>query len=128
MINELRIGNWIFEGEEKPCCYQVEEIKNEKPFVGLCVVYRNGRIKTVEPTPIALTDEWLQKFGHEDKKGYYEHPDLKTEVGYVEFDGKREFFWIHGEGENILTVELEWVHKFQNLVHLIDGQELKLLS
>lgn len=56
---ELRIGNFVSEPECEPYYFPVEIIGR------YYVAYRNESIKTLQPEPIPLTEEWLVKFGFE---------------------------------------------------------------
>jgi hypothetical protein len=130
-VNELRIGNYVAEHECDPFYFQVEEIRK---YVGsdLWVYYRSGSIKTKEPEPIPLTEEWFLKLGFN-----YHNPFQDEDSDFYVFQIKTS------KGESItfgyasdvngwftdrllITVNIYYVHQLQNLYFALTGEELKL--
>ena len=118
MIQEYRVGNWVFDPECAPYYFQVEEIRNENPM-GLCVVYRNGSIKTIDPEPIPLTTEVLEMCGFEDKEYTMELNGLTFSWGSrVVATGLRSS-WSCDQYPHI-----KYLHQLQNLYFALTGEEL----
>jgi hypothetical protein len=97
MINfkELRIGNWVFSKTDKTKIQM-------KSFFGLCNIESNPDL--FEPIP--LTEEWLMKFGFDEKE-----PVLISSWKFSPFC------------ETIIT-KCEHVHQLQNLYFALTGEEL----
>ncbi len=121
---ELRIGNWVLDAECEPYYFQVEQISK---FVGydLFAVYRNGSIKTKEPEPIPLTEEWLVKFGFEKVDhihGYSFWSLSKSKINKCHINVyEHTTTWM---GYNIKHVK--YVHQLQNLYFALTGEELTI--
>ena len=128
--SELRIGNYFYDfdiEEDKGDTYQVEEIccySKEQQTLG--VRYRNGSCwsDTELLEPIPLTEEWLKKLGLKDwifgKDNEYQ---VVYENRYVAFSYHHENPSLHGLTVAFTGLE---VHKFQNLVFALTGEELTI--
>lgn len=118
--NELRIGNWIFDSEDAPHYFQIEEIKIVSD--NLHAVYRNGSTTCAEPQPIPLTEEILLKCGFEENSaGDYVLNDFL--LGYITEDDNIQY-----EHTNPLMkwgiINVLYVHQLQNLYFALTGEEL----
>lgn len=135
--NELRIGNWIFDSEDAPHYFQIEEIKIVSD--NLHAVYRNGSTTCAEPQPIPLTEDWHNKFGVI-KDGFNQF-EYKYAVGKsIIFTGDYVYLLntnsINGErslSDHICTLwnkDIErrdiYVHEWQNLYFALTGEELTI--
>ena len=118
-VNELRVGNFVW--EEYGGLYEVININSEgfgyvdlrKPTFKCIGRYEIGSVK-----PIALTEEWLVKFGFEkDDTIWIKHPIY----GLLEKNGR--FFVELGETGGIYV---KYIHQLQNLYFALTGEELKL--
>ena len=131
---ELRIGNWIYDSDEAHHYFQVEEIRKEKGFNGLTVVYRNGSFRVAEPEPIQLTEEILLKCGFEKLKGKnnentfmnadlnFGNPVLKlTDYTMLCTNGGYEYLFLDG-----FRLPCKYLHQLQNLYFALTGQELTI--
>lgn len=129
---ELRIGNQIW----RPCCYdEVVEIR-ENGIIGLDSL--RGLIPYSEIEPIPITDELLLKIGFR-----------KNSFGWWRLDKRNDKFMIKGysqittieywnevhnpedvtEANYGSTIELPYkihLHTFQNIWHLLTGEELEI--
>lgn len=130
MINpqELRLGNWVnlydWDSESKP--HQITEIINGDQFI--------------DCTPIPLSPEILEKAGFV-KDAFHNYtrklkPNLITTEAYLVFAG--DYLYLrHYNGENrmddsVVTLwnkdlmEQFYLHKLQNLVYDLEGEELEI--
>jgi hypothetical protein len=128
--NELRIGNLLAWEDEPNRLLIVSEIgfNNRK---NKWVRFENGDGSIIEDefsqlNPIPLTEEWLVKFGFEDRS---RTTDLYFIKGEFILGGSmnRLFPSIHDEfGLNAFGIEIEHVHQLQNLYFALTGVELEL--
>jgi hypothetical protein len=102
MNNELRIGNWIQDGNE------FEQITIDH----LNCLY-SGRC---EYDPITLTEEWLLKFGFEITDNFQTKDRFQTHKQ----DG---IIWFE---YGYIVVELNYVHQLQNLYFALTNEELTI--
>ena len=122
--NELRIGNFIADYEDKPYHFQIESIENNHG--DYWVTYRNGSVNcTVDSLePIPLTEEWVLKFGFKDlgygefEKGRYMLDKEYTDKGFWEFCIL---------GKALPDMEVQYVHQLQNLIFALTGEELTVV-
>jgi hypothetical protein len=132
-ITDLRIGNYIQELECEPYYFQVEEISK---FVGyeLWVKLRNGSIKTKNPEPILLTEEWLLKFGFNKdyKEGYIgidtNNTDFVLSEPKVLGDFQNHYAFEFKSGGWSKFNEFEYVHELQNFFFALTKNELSVVS
>ena len=117
-ISEIRFGQLYFNEKGKVEVFEMRPIQ---------VDYIN------EWKPIPLTDEWLLKFGFENK-GIYGFHKLITETS-IEDDGASIWFfkgkmYIAGpDAPNehyCILVKCEYIHQLQNLYWCLTGNELEL--
>jgi len=112
---ELRIGNWIYdtiEGEELQV--KIGNIKYYSDF-----------------EPIPLTEEWLDKFGFEQKEGGSGPPiNAVWDEWWEPYEGfritqdvKNDWF-LCGYRQN--KKHFKYVHQLQNLYFALTGEELEI--
>lgn len=110
--NELRIGNFLIMdlpfGTDK-----MYKVSNE--FFNLNIEYFK---------PIPITEEWLLKFGFEQRltKDWFFNDKLVIEKSF-----KGDVFWIRFrvfESESIEIAKLKYVHQLQNLYYALTNKEL----
>lgn len=114
---ELRIGNFV---SNPPLSeFRVIDYLDIRDFA-------EGRL--IQPfEPIPLTEDWLKRFGFEDKNGY-QHPCYRKDL--ILIYGRPENKWcvVIGGGINSFesTDKQMHVHQLQNLYFALTGTELKL--
>lgn len=139
--SELRIGNYIFDDEGilskingfQPYGHSIRCDENEGCELLIDLYPQDGTIKkgyeidinTCKPIP--LTEEWLIKFGFENK------PDIDNGTYHTtvfEKDGVALLFFMGNFDECSINGDLEfdftYVHTLQNFWHLFRKQELKI--
>lgn len=79
--------------------------------------------------PIPLTEEWLLKFGFENKLNEYTNLWVKKNNWFhFEYDqDEKKWFCIMTSGGRTIT-DIEYVHKLQNLYFSLTGEELTLIK
>ena len=113
-IEELRIGNWVFDQDCEPYYFQIEQIRKD---IGdsLWVYYRNGSIKCKVPEPIPLTEEILLKCGFVPcsimDNHYYLEGLLLWNIQGMFINGRTD-------------VRLKHLHQLQNLYFALTNEEL----
>lgn len=104
--NELRIGNWVSNGEI------------EFQITSKDIYHRDVRVYGTFIKGLPITPEWLERFGFENK-------------GYIYVLGKFTYNihngWWYGN-KKLPNVNLQYVHQLQNLYHALTGEELELIS
>jgi hypothetical protein len=111
--NELRIGNyvshnsnWFYRGEE---VVNFQWSESDWSALGECTLF----LENVDPIP--LTEEWLFKFGFNNKKDYF------TINNIISISSCFKRSYILGDK---LTEHIECVHQLQNLYFALTGTEL----
>lgn len=104
--NELRVGNWYKEDGE--ICQVTSNLIED---------FWSYEIAWCEAIP--LTDEWLLKFGFEEKDGGYILWDKNIYI-------KDNVYYYGTFGYPPNKLELKYVHQLQNLVHALTGEELTI--
>ena len=107
--NELRIGNYVYSTSHKVITKVIKlEVDSE----------------LLNTEPIAITEEWLLRFGFtfgiklEDfVKGKYQFTQLKNNILYGEFSEEGIFYF------NTKT-KIQHIHQLQNLYFALTGEEL----
>lgn len=136
MNKEYRIGNLIFDEDCEPYHFEIEEIRK---YVGheLWAYYRNGSIKTKDPTPIPLTEEWLLKMGFKkEPMEYSKNIDLFGGGKKLSFSGDY-LYLVDSEKKNTIPTDVItvwnkdvmkqfYVHQLQNLYFSLTGEELTI--
>lgn len=126
-VTDFRIGNYVQDFECEPYIFQVEEICK---YVGyeLWIKYRKSSIKTKEPDPIAINKLWLEKLGFviniTGNAWWHKENDMFI-IGQENY----KFYYSEFRGSSDEPIvehffELDFVHRLQNLYHLITGNEL----
>lgn len=115
--SELRIGNFVeFDGEES----KIESISLGVKSGHVVYLECYGDLILFDHLePIPLTEEWLVKFGFEEKDGYFtkNKDDIYNNYTDNSFD-----YVING----IVIIEIKHVHQLQNLYFALTGEELKI--
>ena len=121
--NQLRINNLVYYNNQHNEIGLVTEIKTSLipkiDYVGI-----NNRIdiyyQTKHINPIPLTEEWLLKFGFDNKH----NKDKFTIIlkGKLNYEKGRTYF----NSWTILEKQPDYVHELQNLYFALTGEELTL--
>ena len=126
---ELRIGNLVYESYGG--MYEVQIIDSVNEWVGSVKPGCNivGRFNMDQIKPIPLTEEWLLKYGAKLKEetSYPCSKYYKLKGVMISIDLAR--FWIPKTkiyGEYAILTCPKYVHKFQNLVYELTGEELTI--
>jgi hypothetical protein len=121
--NQLRIGNYIQDFEDKPYYFQIESIENNNS--DYWVTYRNGSVSCIVDAlePIPLTEEWLVKFGFISNPyaDCYDFNGIKLECDKTK--GRLELWCANITGKIIYLIS---VHQLQNLYFALTGEELTI--
>lgn len=116
--NELRIGNWINE-------FGIAKQVMPNDILGLYQIVQAGKI-CIDLTPIPLTEEWLLKFGfyrtfeYDDFDAEYEN-ELRDQITL-----KNGIYSFHWPSLYVGSIEIQYVHQFQNLYFALCGNELTI--
>lgn len=120
--NELRLGNWIYNGIREPFQTNGETINNFDVGQAILGLF----------TPIPLTEEWLVKFGCETRRTNSGHAYLSFEKINPKTDYGSGFelyedglFLCDCDGGRIGN-KIEYVHQLQNLYFALTGEELTI--
>lgn len=124
---ELRLGNLV-----------ENQKGNIEPILGLYTIPNYVEVTTENRVglagdfkPIPLTEEWLERFGFEEKMIYnsihYELGDFKV---YINIDNGQPsgFFDYHRVSMIGIKAQLDYVHQLQNLYFALTGEELTLIK
>lgn len=139
--SELRIGNYVFDDEGilskingmQPYGYSIRCDEEEGCELLIDLYPQDGTIKkgfAVDINlcnPIPLTEEWLIRFGFENKPDidngtYHTAVFEKNGISLLFFMGDFNDCQINGD----LDIDLSYVHTLQNLWYILTKQELKL--
>lgn len=121
--NELRINNLVYYNNQHNEIGLITEIKTSLipkiDYVGI-----NNRIdvyyQTKHINPIPLTEEWLLKFGFDNKYNKYKFTIIPK--GILNYENGRTYF----NSWTILEKQPDYVHELQNLYFALTGEELTL--
>lgn len=121
--NQLRINNLVYYNNQHNEIGLVTEIKTSLipkiDYVGI-----NNRIdvyyQTKHINPIPLTEEWLLKFGFDNK--YNKDKFTIIPKGILNYENGRTYF----NSWTILEKQPDYVHELQNLYFALTGEELTL--
>lgn len=102
--NELRIGNWVFNGQNIQVTPKQIEWFSEGVY---------------DLLPIELTEEWLLKFGF----SKWKNKNNFSKGSFIVYTLSKKGFHY---GRKSLRVELKYVHQLQNLYFALTGEELKI--
>lgn len=108
--NELRIGNYVLDSENKICT------------IGNGMAFFN--IEKINPIP--LTEEWLEKFGFENQNNTEDQYWARHEKnGFSIFNIHTIEIWNEEKDYCIdLPLYLNYVHQLQNIYFALTGKEL----
>ena len=124
-IRDLRIGNWVYDGERTQFPMWVQTIGEDYVYLD----FEGNEGDLWESTPeelqgIPLTEELLEKCGFTLKVGLWRHKwgiKVKPEAGFVFIENKDKEHWKYGT----CTCKDIWhLHQLQNLVRIITKKEL----
>lgn len=119
---ELRLGNLITSDGD---VFVVNRIDEEFVHAGAYIISKLG-LDNVD-YGIPLSEEWLMKFGFEDKRGY-EFPSYRK--GLLLVYGRPNNEWIYIVGKGMTAFESDpkplYVHQLQNLYFALTGEELTI--
>lgn len=131
--NDLRIGNLIDDGYGNPL--PVTSIN------GIMVCSNNWGFEFKDAKPIALTDEWLIKFGfkHNPTCEHYEYYEVPSDLNensachHALIDYETSWMYLKTSGHfreemDIVLRNIKYVHQLQNLFFCLIGHELELLK
>lgn len=124
---ELRLGNWVYDGDLTRFPMYVETIGEDYVYLN----FDGNEGDVFESTPeelqgIPLTGELLEKIGFSYKDGLWRHMwgvKVKPEAGFVFIENKDKEHWMYGTA----TCKDVWfLHQLQNLVKIITKKDLKI--
>jgi len=125
--NELRIGNWVYDLDPVKTPRQVITINSlsNVDYIGFNQEEANQSMAFV--LPIALTEEWLERFGFVEARGVYELGGVMSfrliQDPHEENEYTLSYFKAHYLG---YSVYVNYVHTLQNLYFALTGEELTL--
>lgn len=123
--NELRIGNLVYNDYLKKNKY-VTGIFDNNIWLSDNIDEDSDQRASIEACqPIPLTEEWLLKFGFEEKQGYSTSKYWKDDKFLYKLNG---YFLVINEtyeGE-ALSDNIQYVHQLQNLYFALTGEELEI--
>ena len=124
--NELRIGNLVKYQLES---WKISSIFKDGPLeLVRFEIYKIANLKEFEPIP--LTEEWLLKFGFEERKESEnfskwfigENPVTHDWLFFIkQFKDENKFFFQNG------FHKLDYLHQLQNLYFALTNNELEIL-
>jgi len=116
--NELRIGNLV---DGQPFTFDIQEI--ESLGVG-SAFFKNGGLEYRNINPIPLTEEWLLKFGFENRNGFNRYE--RGFIGVILDDNSCvDMHDTYNEVWSVLCL-IKSVHQLQNLYFALTGEELTI--
>jgi len=133
--NELRIGNLVTNAVNPPeVVLIVRQITNDGNDEGGILAYIQGKtfnysLADSMINPIPLTEEWLIKFGFEYSEHYLNWQKIKPldrRLGFHFGESGRIIFMRESDNYHGISIEVEYVHQFQNLVFSLTGEELTI--
>ena len=131
-VSELRIGNLVDSGIGILKISKIQNERGESKFQGwrIDMPMHGQEEKFIKPIP--LTEEWLVKFGFI----IYGWGAVKNNI-YLQVRSDKEYNLINiterdcpncmicNEVENIIGINIKYVHQLQNLYFALTGDELK---
>lgn len=108
--SELRIGNLV-----------QDKTGNVKTISGDTIAEIDGFDDRLLIEPIQLTEEWLLKFGFNERLIDKKHNVLQYFINSFEVVNIRNIFYFHYPN----TISVESVHQLQNLYFALTGKELE---
>lgn len=131
---DLRIGNYI-DSENNDCDFyiRVTEISDEELFTDVYGTQGSTNVWINQAKPLPITEQWLLKFGFEEKD--FEAMDYIPETYYSKISnngdkiniGTQPYynFTLNYDGD-FCSNEILYVHQLQNLYFALTGEELIL--
>jgi hypothetical protein len=117
---DLRIGNLIYDYRGE--IVTINQIILNESFYFVGVKENHSRYLFDEIRPIPLTEEWLLKFGCKKLNNVtYVTPEIKQHSTYIRRCRKYYFYCALN---NFRSVDLRFVHTFQNFIFALTGEEL----
>ena len=126
-VQELCVGNWVFDGERTQFPMQIVAIGED--FVYLDFDANEGDIWESTPDElmgIPLSDELLNKIGFSFKNGLWRHAfgiKVKPETGFVNIENKDDERALYGTCN---CRDVLYLHQLQNLVKIITKKYIKV--
>lgn len=121
--NELRIGNYVYDVNEKVS--RVEEISMADVSRYATLSSQCGFFYRSEILPIPLTEEWFLKFSFFNNDWFgYEHIKHRDFEIYNENEGVYRLSV--NSNEYVIGKPIEFVHQLQNLCFALTGEELEI--
>lgn len=126
-VPDLRVGNWVYDGERTQFPMQVVGIGSD--YVYLDFEANEGDLWELTPNDlqgIPLTGELLERVGFTLKNGLWRHQygvKVKPEAGFVFIENKDKEHWMYGTCN---CKDIWYLHQLQNLVRIITKKELKV--
>lgn len=115
-VNELRIGNWVVGYDGKEFQWDLSHFN---------LLHRKIDADEIGK-PIPLTEEWLLKFGFEEKNKLFRVSLDATSDFFIATNGDA-LIKEHSIGAVIpLFTAFRYVHQLQNLFHALTGEELAI--
>lgn len=114
-VTDLRIGNLIFSNETQDV-QKITGLTEENPFID-AITFDYISYDEIEAIP--LTEEWLLKFQLGKQNGY----PYRFLNGFIKIRNGIYFFKYYD-----LEVDINSVHKLQNLYFSLKGSELQISS
>ena len=114
-INELRLNNLLKRGEDVVIVSAIFRSHFNCVNQESGIDYGNNHQNNYQPIP--LTEEWLLKFGFQDRFLLCDNHKIDYEIT----ERSEIIFWLNENGIN-----LEFVHQLQNLYFALTGEELKI--
>ena len=126
-VQDLCIGNWVYDGERTQFPMQVVGIGTD--YVYLDFEGNEGDLWESKPEDlmgIPITEELLEKLGFTFSSGLWRLKlgvKIKSGAGFVFIENKDKEHWLYG---NCTCKDIWYLHQLQNLVRIITKQELKV--
>jgi len=117
--SELRIGNFVTTIDDKIICTSVKGFYGFPVNTG--IINHNNSVNDFEYLkPIPLTEEWLLKFGFEQKNGIKCWVNEDVEIC---FETLANYYRLYPR-----TNKIKYVHQLQNLYFALTGEELTIIE
>ena len=123
-MEELRIGNYVFNAEDEPYFFKVEEIKYKYGRLG--VVYRDGSCWNSEPEFISLTEDILLKIKGVSKASKTCYELDESNVCFKIEDGNWDEPSLDILKGGVYITCVEYLHELQNVIYYLIREELEI--
>jgi hypothetical protein len=117
---ELRIGNLVYGVSDR--IEQIVQISGTKVTTDLVKISAPMEIELTDISPIELTEEWLLKFGFEERLGgrFFKHSWFYLDPECAGVSG-----W-YFRSIDAFKAKTQYVHQLQNLYFALTGEELTI--